>query len=82
MAASLIRTSARTALRSGASAAPRAATSLTFARGKATLPDLSCMLAPPHQCTPRLKIRASFHRLKWITDAVSELHDLTFTYIY
>ncbi|PKX92622.1 superoxide dismutase sodB [Aspergillus novofumigatus IBT 16806] len=41
MAASLIRTSARTALRSGASAAPRAAASLTFARGKATLPDLS-----------------------------------------
>ena len=82
MAASLIRTSARTALRSGASATPRAAASLTFARGKATLPDLSCMLASPHQRIPRLKMGASFLRLKWNTDAVSELHNLTFTYIY
>ncbi|EAW10594.1 superoxide dismutase sodB [Aspergillus clavatus NRRL 1] len=42
MAASLIGTSARTALRSGASATQRAAgvAGLTFARGKATLPDL------------------------------------------
>lgn len=45
MAASLVRTSARTALRAGASATPRTAgmAGLTFARGKATLPDLSCM---------------------------------------
>ena len=45
MAASLVRTSARVALRSGASATPRAAgvAGLTFARGKATLPDLACM---------------------------------------
>ncbi|KAB8276844.1 putative iron superoxide dismutase A [Aspergillus minisclerotigenes] len=43
MAASLIRTSARTALRAGASATPKAAgvAGLTFARGKATLPDLA-----------------------------------------
>ncbi|GLA50946.1 hypothetical protein AnigIFM63604_007270 [Aspergillus niger] len=43
MAASLVRTSARTALRAGASATPRTAgmAALTFARGKATLPDLS-----------------------------------------
>lgn len=45
MAATLVRTSARAALRSGASATPRAAglAGLTQARGKATLPDLSCM---------------------------------------
>jgi hypothetical protein len=60
MAASLIRTAGRTALRSGASAAPRAAASLTFARGKATLPDLSCMLASPYHCIPRLKLGAFF----------------------
>ncbi|KNG84108.1 F-box domain protein [Aspergillus nomiae NRRL 13137] len=43
MAASLIRTSARAALRTGASATPKAAgvAGLTFARGKATLPDLA-----------------------------------------
>ena len=48
MAASLIRTSARTALRAGASATPKAAgvAGLTFARGKATLPDLACMALP------------------------------------
>lgn len=45
MAATLVRTSARAALRSGASATPRTAgvAGLTFARGKATLPDLKCM---------------------------------------
>lgn len=48
MAATLVRTSARAALRSGASATPRAAgvAGLTFARGKATLPDLKCMSSP------------------------------------
>lgn len=41
MAASLLRTSARSAFR--ASATPKAGVaSLTFARGKATLPDLAC----------------------------------------
>lgn len=41
--AALFSTSARVALRSGASASFKAgAASLTFARGKATLPDLSC----------------------------------------
>ncbi|PLN81433.1 putative iron superoxide dismutase A [Aspergillus taichungensis] len=42
MAASLLRTSTRSALRAGASAAPRAAgvAGTTFCRGKATLPDL------------------------------------------
>lgn len=44
MAATLFRSSTRAALRSGASATPRAAglAGLTQARGKATLPDLSC----------------------------------------
>ncbi|PYH84343.1 manganese and iron superoxide dismutase [Aspergillus uvarum CBS 121591] len=40
MAASLVRNTARSVLRNGASAT-RAAGSLTFARGKATLPDLA-----------------------------------------
>lgn len=41
--AALLSTSARVALRSGASASFKAgAAGLTFARGKATLPDLSC----------------------------------------
>ena len=43
MAAALLNNSARVALRSGASATSKAgAAGLTFARGKATLPDLSC----------------------------------------
>lgn len=44
--AALLSNSARVALRSGASATPKAAgvAGLTFARGKATLPDLSCTL--------------------------------------
>lgn len=52
MAASLVRTSARVALRSGASATPRAAgvAGLTFARGKATLPDLACMYSSVDSC--------------------------------
>lgn len=41
--AALLSNSARIALRSGASASTKAgAAGLTFARGKATLPDLSC----------------------------------------
>lgn len=41
--AALLSNSARVALRSGASASSKAgAAGLTFARGKATLPDLSC----------------------------------------
>jgi hypothetical protein len=41
--AALLSTSTRVALRSGASASFKAgAAGLTFARGKATLPDLSC----------------------------------------
>lgn len=45
MAATLFRSSTRAALRTGASARSGAAgaAGLTFARGKATLPDLSCM---------------------------------------
>lgn len=43
MAASVFRSSTRTALRSGASAT-KGLTGMTFARGKATLPDLSCKL--------------------------------------
>jgi hypothetical protein len=44
--AALISNSARVALRSGASATSKAgAAGLTFARGKATLPDLSCKLS-------------------------------------
>lgn len=43
--AALLSNSARVALRSGASATSKAgAAGLTFARGKATLPDLSCKL--------------------------------------
>lgn len=44
MAASLVRPTARAALRAGASATPKSAglAGLTFARGKATLPDLAC----------------------------------------
>jgi Fe-Mn family superoxide dismutase len=43
MAATLFSNTARVALRSGASATSKAgAAGLTFARGKATLPDLSC----------------------------------------
>lgn len=44
MAASLVRPTARAALRAGASATPKSAglAGLTFARGKATLPDLTC----------------------------------------
>lgn len=43
MAAALLNNSARVSLRSGASATSKAgAAGLTFARGKATLPDLSC----------------------------------------
>ena len=44
MATSLFRTSTRTALRFGASATPKGLSGMTFARGKATLPDLSCKL--------------------------------------
>lgn len=45
MAAALLNNSARVALRSGVSATSKAgAAGLTFARGKATLPDLSCKL--------------------------------------
>lgn len=41
--AALLTNSARVALRSGASATSKAGVAgLTFARGKATLPDLSC----------------------------------------
>lgn len=41
--AALLSNSARVALRSGVSATSKAgAAGLTFARGKATLPDLSC----------------------------------------
>ena len=41
--ASILANSARVAFRSGASASTKAgAAGLTFARGKATLPDLSC----------------------------------------
>lgn len=43
MAASLFRSSTRSALRSGASAT-KGLSGMTFARGKATLPDLSCKL--------------------------------------
>jgi Fe-Mn family superoxide dismutase len=46
MAATLFSNTARVALRSGASATSKAgAAGLTFARGKATLPDLSCKLS-------------------------------------
>lgn len=44
MAASLFRSSTRTALRLGASATPKGLSGMTFARGKASLPDLSCKL--------------------------------------
>lgn len=44
MSATLFRSSARTALRLGASATPKGLSGMTFARGKATLPDLSCKL--------------------------------------
>ena len=58
--AALLSNSARVALRSGASASYKAgAAGLTFARGKATLPDLSCKINFPgapalallHRCT-------------------------------
>lgn len=45
--AAILANSARVALRSGASASSKAGVAgLTFARGKATLPDLSCKPEP------------------------------------
>lgn len=44
MSATLFRSSTRTALRLGASATPKGLSGMTFARGKATLPELSCKL--------------------------------------
>lgn len=45
--AALLSRSARIALRSGSSASKAGAAGLTFARGKATLPDLSCKFRRP-----------------------------------
>ena len=42
MATTLFRSSARTALRAGASATHKGLSGVAFTRGKATLPDLSC----------------------------------------
>lgn len=59
MAATLFRSSTRAALRAGASATRPAAAGIagmTFTRGKATLPDLPCMLCCPESLLVPLPI--------------------------
>jgi hypothetical protein len=73
--AALLSTSARVALRSGASASFKSgAAGLTFARGKATLPDLSCKLrclgvfgTVPAKLKRKYQPTDLYHRRLWRT---------------